>query len=81
MRNAVYTYFKELCDKEIVLEKQGLSKEEKKNILEEFKQKEKEIVLMAVASGSFGEGVDLPGNFIEWCYCCWNSIAKAGFRN
>jgi len=65
LRNSVYHYFKELCDKDIVLEKQGLNKEEKKEILDGFKQKEKEIVLLAVASGSFGEGIDLPGNLLN----------------
>ena len=65
LRNSIYSYFKELCNKEIVLEKQGLSKEEKKMILDQFKKERKDIVLLAVASGSFGEGVDLPGNMLN----------------
>jgi len=50
----------------IIIEKQNLSKEEKEKILEEFKSnKDKGAVLLAVAAGNFGEGIDLPGDFLK----------------
>ena len=49
-----------------LIEKQRLSKDEKESILEKFKRnKEEGSVLLAVSSGSFGEGIDLPGDFLK----------------
>jgi len=39
---------------------------EKEKILKEFKEnKDKGAVLLAVAAGNFGEGIDLPGDFLK----------------
>ncbi|MCH7552356.1 hypothetical protein IIB49_03135 [Patescibacteria group bacterium] len=49
-----------------LIEKQNLSKEEKEGILDEFKNSKNEgAVLLAVSAGSFGEGIDLPGDFLK----------------
>lgn len=66
LRDKVYRHFFEACKKKKIIEKQNLSKEEKENILEEFKRSKKEgCVLLAVSTGSFGEGIDLPGDFLK----------------
>ena len=50
----------------MLIEKQNLSKEEKEKILDEFKKnKDKGSVLLAVSTGNFGEGIDLPGDFLK----------------
>jgi DNA excision repair protein ERCC-2 len=48
------------CKKIIFDEQQGMSKEEKQEFLSRF-CKYDNAVLLGVASGSFGEGIDLPG--------------------
>jgi DNA excision repair protein ERCC-2 len=62
----VNRYFSELSEKRIIREVPRLSKEGKHDLLEEFKSQSKEgAVLLGVASGSFGEGVDLPGDLLK----------------
>lgn len=68
LRDSVYRHFYELYDdkENIVLEKPMLSKSEKESLLKEFKDlKDKGGVLLGIASGSFGEGVDLPGDYLK----------------
>jgi DNA excision repair protein ERCC-2 len=66
LRDSVYYFFSEKCNKEILIEKPRLSKEEKQEFLEEFKAyKDMGACLMAVAAGSFGEGIDLPGDLLK----------------
>ena len=66
LRDNVYKNFYELCDKKMIIEKQNLSKEEKEKILDDFKKnKGKGAVLLAVSTGNFGEGIDLPGDFLK----------------
>ncbi len=66
LRDNVYLFFEELCGKKIFIEKPRLSKEEKNELLEKFKScKDKGACLMGVTSGSFGEGIDLPGDFLK----------------
>ncbi len=66
LRDQVYLFFKDASEKSIIIEKQGLSKEGKAAMLEEFKQfKNSGAVLLGVTSGSFGEGIDLPGDFLK----------------
>jgi len=64
LRDKVNVYITENCSKNIFLEIQGMEKEAKKDLLEEFKEK-KDAVLLGIASGSFGEGVDIPGNILK----------------
>jgi len=66
LRDKVYYFFEGMCEKDILIERPRLSKEEKQELLEEFKgHKDKGACLMAVTSGSFGEGIDLPGDFLK----------------
>jgi DNA excision repair protein ERCC-2 len=66
VRNSVYPFFQEWCQKETMIERQGLSKEDKQHILTRFKEhKALGAALLAVAAGSFGEGIDLPGDLLK----------------
>lgn len=66
LRNNILSFLEERYDKPLLLEKRNISKEEKNNLLEEFKSyKEKGAALLAVTSGNFGEGIDLPGDFLK----------------
>ncbi|MBI2661570.1 ATP-dependent DNA helicase [Candidatus Woesearchaeota archaeon] len=58
----VSDHITEMTGKTVFTEKQRLSKEQKEEFLLNFKaHKDKGAVLLAVSSGSFGEGIDLPG--------------------
>ncbi len=60
LRDAVNNHL--TTTKPVFLEHPKLSKEEKQELLEKFKAyKDKGAVLLGVAAGSFGEGIDLPG--------------------
>lgn len=62
LRDSVNTFFQDSCNKTILLEQPGLSREAKQELLYKLKSYgQKGAVLMGAASGSFGEGVDLPG--------------------
>ncbi len=66
IRDAVYVYFKESFKGSIFLEKKNLLKEEKEMLVNEFKECNKEGgVLLGVSGGSFGEGLDLPGDYLK----------------
>ena len=60
LRDKIYYFFNDNCKKKIFLEKSKLNKQEKEEFLENFKNCGN-AVLLAAASGSFGEGIDLPG--------------------
>jgi len=65
LRDDVYKFMND-CEKTVFVEKQGLSKQEKEEMLENFKgYKNTGAVLLGVTSGSFGEGIDLPGDFLK----------------
>jgi DNA excision repair protein ERCC-2 len=62
VRDMVNHYFSKLCKKTTFLEKSNLTKQEKEDMLNNFKTYKKNgAALLSVASGSFGEGIDLPG--------------------
>ncbi len=62
IRDTVSNIFSPLCKKTLFLEQPNMSKEQKQDFLDRFKNyKDSGAVLLAVASGSFGEGIDLPG--------------------
>ena len=66
LMNDVNKFFLEFSDKEVIAEQPGMSKEAKHDVLERFKERSnKGAVLLGVASGSFGEGIDLPGDFLK----------------
>ena len=58
--------FETKCKKPVFTEVQNMSKEEKTEFLENFKKhKSKGAVLLGVSSGSFGEGIDLMGDYLK----------------
>ncbi len=66
IRDKINNYFQKLSDKTIFLEEKGLSKEEREELIERFKKyKDTGAVLLGASSGSLGEGIDLPGDFLK----------------
>ncbi|MBN1644941.1 ATP-dependent DNA helicase [Candidatus Woesearchaeota archaeon] len=60
LRNEIAKFLETRCKKTIFSEQPKLTKEEKQELLERF-CKYDNAVLLGVAAGSFGEGIDLPG--------------------
>jgi len=60
LRDSVLKYFEEYYENSIYLEQSKTTKEEKEKLLEKFK-KTKKAALLGAATGSFGEGIDMPG--------------------
>ncbi|MBW2990765.1 ATP-dependent DNA helicase [Candidatus Woesearchaeota archaeon] len=66
LRDDVNKHFSKLSEKPVFVEKQKFSKKEKLEFLEAFKgYKNVGAVLLGVIGGNFGEGVDLPGDFLK----------------
>lgn len=66
IRDSVYLSFMNECKKTIFLEDSKMSKEQKLEMLERFKKYKKSgAVLLGVTSGSFGEGIDMPGDLLN----------------
>lgn len=66
LKDDVYVFLKDLCEKTIFVEHQGMNKLEKEDLLENFKKyKDSGAVLIAISSGSFGEGIDLKGDYLK----------------
>jgi len=66
LRDSVYRYFNPLCNKKVILEKPHLSSSEKKELLKRFRKNSKAgAALLGTVSGSFGEGIDLPGSLLK----------------
>ena len=66
LRDDVNKHFSKLSQKPVFIEKQKLTKKEKLEFLEAFKgYKNVGAVLLGVISGNFGEGIDLPGDFLK----------------
>ncbi|MAE13614.1 hypothetical protein CMO92_03540 [Candidatus Woesearchaeota archaeon] len=62
----IYTICSTLLKKTIFLEQRNMTKTEKEEFLERFKQYNKEgAVLFGAITGSFGEGIDLPGDLLH----------------
>ncbi len=65
-RDSVYSFLSTKCKKTIFMENQALTKEEKTGMLERFKSYSGSgAVILGVSSGSFSEGVDLPGDLLK----------------
>lgn len=60
LRDAVERHLSTLCDRTVFTEKPGMTKQHKAELITRFKQYGK-AVLLGVAMGSFGEGLDMPG--------------------
>jgi DNA excision repair protein ERCC-2 len=66
MRDIIMKDFQAKSRKSIFLEQQGLSKRERLELLNQFKDySDLGAVFMGVTGGSFGEGIDLPGKFLN----------------
>jgi len=66
LRDQIAEIFEDKCHKTIFKEVPGLQKQEKADLLERFKSyKDSGAVLLGVAAGSFGEGIDLPGDLLK----------------
>jgi DNA excision repair protein ERCC-2 len=66
LRDQVYGFFSTLSKKTAFLEQAEMNKEEKSEFLDRFKAyKESGAVLLGVVSGSYGEGIDLPGDLLK----------------
>lgn len=62
----IYDFLREKSTKTIFIEDSELSKEQRGDLLERFKDyKATGAILCAVAGGSFAEGVDLPGDLLK----------------
>ena len=56
----IQEHFRKMCSKPVFMEKQASKKEEKERLLASF-VKNHGAVLLGTSTGSFGEGIDLPG--------------------
>lgn len=66
LRDQVNLHFSQMSKKTTFLEAPGLTKQEKLDLLENFKQyKDSGAALLGVSAGSFGEGIDLPGDLLK----------------
>ncbi|MBN1502331.1 ATP-dependent DNA helicase [Candidatus Woesearchaeota archaeon] len=64
--DSVNKYLSTSITKPVFVEDPGMGKSERHSVLEKFKSyKDSGAVLLGVASGSFGEGIDLPGDFLK----------------
>jgi DNA excision repair protein ERCC-2 len=64
--NRVLMHFKFLYPKTVFAEHPKMSPEEKQEMMEKFKTyKDKGAALLAAATGSYGEGIDLPGDLLQ----------------
>lgn len=62
----VYNYLYEKLEKTTFKESSDLNKDERKDMLQKFASYKKSgAVLLGVASGSFGEGIDFPGDILK----------------
>ena len=66
VRDQVHPHVSANCEKTVFAEVPGMTKEQKQEMLDNFKgYKNSGAVLMGAATGSFGEGVDLPGDLLK----------------
>lgn len=66
IRDDVYEEMKNNCLKTVFLEQPKMSQPEKAELIEHFKAyKDSGAVLLAASSGSFGEGIDLKGDYLK----------------
>ena len=66
LRDKVNLYFQNKCEKTTFLETSNLTKQEKSELIENFKSyKSHGAVLLAASSGNFGEGIDIEDNILK----------------
>lgn len=77
LRDIIYNYFSRLSDKTIFLERPNLTKKHKEELINNFKgYKDSGAVLLAVSSGSYGEGINLPGDYLNGVIIVGLPLAK-----
>lgn len=75
--DAIYRHFNKECEKTIFIERPKLSKIDRETIIDNFKKyKNSGAVLLACASGSFGESIDLPGDYLKAVFVVGLPLAK-----
>ncbi len=75
MRDKIGLFFR--SPKKLFWEKSEMNKEEKENLLSEFKaEKDKGAVLLGVAGANFAEGIDLPGDLLNGVVVVGLPLAK-----
>ena len=62
---SVNKYFQFESKKNVLKELPGMTKQEKHELLENFKKCKKNTVLLGAATGSFGEGIDIEDNILK----------------
>ncbi len=73
----VYAHFMPICEKTMLTEQPGMNKTEREELLEKFKQyKGTGAVLLGTSSGSFGEGIDLIGDYLKCVIVVGLPLAK-----
>ncbi|MEK6940279.1 MAG: ATP-dependent DNA helicase [Nanoarchaeota archaeon] len=66
LRDDILPYFSKLCQKTTFEEQPNLSKSEREELITKFKSYSKTgAVLMGISNASFGEGIDLPGDYLK----------------
>lgn len=67
MMKKVAEHLRERTDRQTFMEQQSMNKEEKQLLLEKFaaRSSEGDGVLLGVSAGSFGEGIDYPGDILK----------------
>lgn len=66
LRDNIYPLFRDKCNKTVFTEEQDMTKDGKAELLDSFKSyKDVGAVLLGVSSGSFGEGIDLVGDYLK----------------
>lgn len=77
LRDTIMPYFSKLCEKTTFLEQQNTSKLEREELIEKFKSyKNKGACLLAVSNASYGEGIDLPGDYLKGVIIVGLPLAK-----
>lgn len=77
--NQIGEQLNDRTDRHVFMEKRTNSKEENQELLEQFKAGDRN-VLLGVASGSFGEGVDYPGEDMEAVFIVGLPLKKPGLK-
>ncbi len=76
-RDDVDFYLRNITSKKIFYEINGANKGEREGILDDFKKaKDKGAVLLAISNGSYGEGIDLPGDLLNGVIVVGLPLAK-----
>lgn len=66
LMNEIGTLLQTKCEKTMFFEESGMNNDERLDLLERFKEyKDTGAVLFGVSAGSFGEGIDLIGDFLK----------------